>query len=315
VSGKAMYTADVIYESGRPRLANEKEILRARAPECTLEAQDFRKNDSELIYTCYRSPFADVFGIDLNTGKTTVYRKIAGEYNEVEGIFPDGQYALVVEPQQLKQTRTTDIWKLTQPKQTSRDPLGVNTRLQGFQPGRRLGRKADGVSVSQSKDPAGVGYGIFVMDMKVTPAFSRQQRSRPVRRLLFVAIARCTRAVTAAADSSNGERHVLRGLLAFRNYVYGGIGVIFRHEQRPHVRPPNSNLPSRPDRNRERQGGGGSAKTDDYAVDDQARRRIDLATTLSGTRNTQAGRRPRITDAKHSTFPPSKVLTGTSSMP
>ena len=63
-----IYTADIVYEGGAPTLANKKEIMRAKAPECTLEAQDFRKNDTELIYTCYRSPFADVFGVDLDTG-------------------------------------------------------------------------------------------------------------------------------------------------------------------------------------------------------------------------------------------------------
>ena len=168
----AMYTADVIYESGRPRLANEKEILRARAPECTLEAQDFRQNDSELIYTCYRSPFADVFGIDLNTGKTTVYRKIAGEYNEVEGIFPDGQYALVESSrEQLEQNSNyIDIWKL------KLEPNSQDfTRVTHW--GEYRGYKASNPVVSsdgkrmafqsaRSKDPAGVGYGIFVMDMK-----------------------------------------------------------------------------------------------------------------------------------------------------
>jgi hypothetical protein len=30
---------------------------RAKRPECTLEAQDFRFDDTELIYTCYRSPY------------------------------------------------------------------------------------------------------------------------------------------------------------------------------------------------------------------------------------------------------------------
>src|SRR6476620_4277285 len=61
----AIYTADIVYEGGHATVTNEKEILRANAPECTLEAQDFRNNDTELIYTCYRSPFADVFGVDL----------------------------------------------------------------------------------------------------------------------------------------------------------------------------------------------------------------------------------------------------------
>lgn len=168
----AMYTADVIDESGRPRLANEKEILRARAPECTLEAQDFRKNDSELIYTCYRSPFADVFGIDLNTGKTTVYRKIAGEYNEVEGIFPDGQYALVESSrEQLEQNSNyIDIWKLKL-EANSQDFTRVTHwgEYRGYKASNPV-VSSDGKRIAfqsaRSKDPAGVGYGIFVMDMK-----------------------------------------------------------------------------------------------------------------------------------------------------
>src|SRR5688500_3680108 len=51
----AIYTADIVFENGKPTLAGKKEVIRAKAPECTLEAQDFRKNDTELIYTCYRT--------------------------------------------------------------------------------------------------------------------------------------------------------------------------------------------------------------------------------------------------------------------
>jgi hypothetical protein len=109
-----IYVADIVDQNGSMKLANRKEVLRAKAPECTLEAQDFRKNDSELIYTCYRSPFADVLGIDLNSGKTTVYRKLAGEYNEVEGIFPNGEYALVESSREQVEQNSNyiDIWKL-----------------------------------------------------------------------------------------------------------------------------------------------------------------------------------------------------------
>src|SRR5206468_9735667 len=51
-----LYTADILYRDGVPELANKKEILRAQGPECTLEAQDFRNDDRELIYTCYPPP-------------------------------------------------------------------------------------------------------------------------------------------------------------------------------------------------------------------------------------------------------------------
>ena len=167
-----IYTADVVYDGAQPKLANKKEVIRASGPECTLEAQDFRRNDTELIYTCYRSPFADVLGIDLATGRTTVYRKVAGEYNEVEGIFPDGEYTLVESSREQAEQNSNfiDIWRL------KLEPGSQDfTRVTRW--GEHKGYKASNPVVSpdgrriafqsaRSKDPAGVGYGIFVLDVK-----------------------------------------------------------------------------------------------------------------------------------------------------
>jgi Tol biopolymer transport system component len=166
-----IYTGDIVYENGAAKLANKKEVIRARTPECTLEAQDFRKNDTELIYTCYRTPFADVLGVDLATGKTTVYRKVAAEYNEVEGIFPDGNYTLVESSREQLEHNSNfiDIWKL------KLEPDSQDfTRVTRF--GEYRGFKASNPVVSgdgrriafqsaRSKDPAGVGYGIFVLTL------------------------------------------------------------------------------------------------------------------------------------------------------
>jgi Tol biopolymer transport system component len=164
-----IYVADIVVEGGQPKLANKKEIIRAKTPECTLEAQDFRRNDTELIYTCYRSPFADVLGVDLASGKITVYRKIADEYNEVEGIFPDGQYALVESSREQAEQNSffIDIWKLKL-EPDSKDFTRV-TRW-----GEYRGYKASNPVVSgdgrriafqsaRNRDPAGVGYGIFML--------------------------------------------------------------------------------------------------------------------------------------------------------
>jgi Tol biopolymer transport system component len=167
-----IYTADIVEEAGKPRLANKKEIIRARAPECTLEAQDFRKNDTELIYTCYRPPFADVFGIDLNTRKVTTFRKIADEYNEVEGIFPDGGHALVESSrEQIKHNSNyIDIWKLRlEPNSTDY----VRMTRWGDYPGYKASNPVvspDGRTIAfqsaRNTDEAGVGYGIFLLRLQ-----------------------------------------------------------------------------------------------------------------------------------------------------
>jgi Tol biopolymer transport system component len=164
-----IYTADIVEDGGRPRLASKKEVLRARAPECTLEAQDFRNDDTELIYTCYRSPFADVFGIDLNSGKVITYRRIADEYNEVEGIFPDGEHALVESSREQIEHNSNyiDIWKLKlEPSSTDFVRMTRWGDYRGYKASNPV-VSPDGRTIAfqsaRSSDAAGVGYGIFLL--------------------------------------------------------------------------------------------------------------------------------------------------------
>jgi len=170
-----LYTADVVYKDGVPQLVDTKEVLRARAPECTLEAQDFRNDDTELIYTCYRPPYADILGVDLRTGKITTYRKLPDEYNEVEGISPDGKWTLVESSREQggperQNARFIDIWKLTL-EPNSRDFVRL-TRWGDYE-----GYKASNPVVSsdarriafqsaRNTEAAGVGHGIFLLTLK-----------------------------------------------------------------------------------------------------------------------------------------------------
>jgi Tol biopolymer transport system component len=167
-----IYTGDIVYEGGQAKIANKKEVLRAKAPECTLEAQDFRKNDTELIYTCYRSPFADVFGVNLDTKAVTTYRKLAGEYNEVEGIFPDGEHTLVESSrEQMKHNSNfIDIWKL---KLEANSTDFVRMTRWGDYAGYKASNPVvspDGRSFAfqsaRNTDAAGVGYGLFLFKVQ-----------------------------------------------------------------------------------------------------------------------------------------------------
>ncbi|MPZ20891.1 MAG: hypothetical protein GEV06_23750 [Luteitalea sp.] len=164
-----IYTADIVYEGEQPTLANKQEILRAKAPECTLEAQDFRENDTELVYTCYRSPYADIFGIDLKTREVTTYLEVQDEYNEVEGIFPDGEHTLVESSREQAQQDSNhiDIWKLKlEPKSTDYVRMTRWGEYEGYKASNPV-VSPDGTTIAfqsaRSKDAAGVGYGIFLL--------------------------------------------------------------------------------------------------------------------------------------------------------
>ncbi len=167
-----LYMADIVEEGGQPKLANKVELIRARRPECTLEAQDFRFDDTELIYTCYRTPHADVFGLNLKTKAITTFRKLEKEYNEVEGIFPDGKHTLVEssKDQSAQDSNHIDIWKLPLlPNATEYVRMTHWGEYDGYKASNPV-VSPDGKTIAfqsaRSKDAAGVGYGIYLMDVK-----------------------------------------------------------------------------------------------------------------------------------------------------
>ncbi|MBX6315330.1 MAG: hypothetical protein IRY99_20820 [Isosphaeraceae bacterium] len=168
-----IYEADIVSEGGTPRLANQKLVLDSRdLPfRCTLEAQNFRPPDEqELTFSAYGYDGTEVCGIDLQTRKVTNYSRAPDQYDEPEGIFPDGRFTCVEcdrESQHGRGPGHVDIWKL------ALDGSGRSERLTFFNtyPGYKASNPVisdDGqfmaFQMAKSSDPAGVGYGIFLFD-------------------------------------------------------------------------------------------------------------------------------------------------------
>ncbi|CAN7581995.1 hypothetical protein LJR219_004287 [Phenylobacterium sp. LjRoot219] len=94
------YIAEVSYENGVPKLTNKREIMPALPKECGfIEPQDFREADNELVYSCLGAAngglLISVMGYRIATGEFITYLRKPGEYNEVEGVAPDGSWATV----------------------------------------------------------------------------------------------------------------------------------------------------------------------------------------------------------------------------
>jgi len=171
--GSRLVVADVDVSGGTPRLTNSKVVYQSKSADCRLEAQDFYDNDRKMTFTCYEPKgLASVMSIDFASGAVTNMSKAPGTYNEVEGIFPDGQYTLVEMDRQCDQlggrrgSSNIDIWKL------KLDGTGKElTRLTHFNDYE--GGKASNPVVStdgrfmafqtaRTSDPAGVGYGLVL---------------------------------------------------------------------------------------------------------------------------------------------------------
>ena len=165
--------ADIVYEEGKPKLANQRLIIDSRdLPfKCTMETQNFRPpEEKELTFSAYGYQGTDVCAVDLVTKKVVNYSNSPGQYDEPEGIYPDGQFTLVeCDKQNLKGPGYIDLWKL------KLDGSGHYERLTYFSdyPGYKASNPVvsdDGkfiaFQMAKSRDAAGIGHGIFVYDIE-----------------------------------------------------------------------------------------------------------------------------------------------------
>ncbi len=176
---KAFYTADIVFKDGTPSLVNKQKVLNDKDLQHTtyLETQNFRPpDDRELIFIYgYQKPQErfrryEVMGLDIATGKVLNYSLAPDQYNEPEGIFPDGKYTTVeCDRHNPHGIHYNDIYKL------ALDGSGKTERLTYFvdYPGYKATNPVisdDGrymaFQFAKRGDPAGVGRGILIFDLK-----------------------------------------------------------------------------------------------------------------------------------------------------
>ncbi len=168
-----LIVADVDLSGGAAKLTNQKVVHESKDRNCVLEAQDFYDNNTKMTFTCYEPQgMASVMGLDLKTGQVTNFSKAPGAYNEVEGIFPDGQYTCVEADRQVQTlggrggSGNIDIWKLKLDG-TGKDMTRL-THFNDFEAGKASNPvvSTDGrfmaFQTAKTTDPAGVGYGILL---------------------------------------------------------------------------------------------------------------------------------------------------------
>ena len=168
-----LIVAELDVKASPPKLVNAKTVYESKDRSCVLEAQDFYDNDSKLTFTCYEPKgLASVMGIDLKTKAVTNFSKAPGTYNEVEGIFPDGQYTCVEADRQVETlggvrgSGNIDIWKLKLDG-TGKDFVRL-THFNDYEGGKASNPvvSTDGrfmaFQTAKTTDPAGVGYGILL---------------------------------------------------------------------------------------------------------------------------------------------------------
>jgi hypothetical protein len=169
------YMADIAYRDGIPEIVNKQAVLtKEHLPGILdIETQNFRPPDEkELLFSAYSDEYrvCEVMGVDLETGEIRNYSLRPDEYDEPEGIFPDGEHILVeCDRHNDGGTSQIDIYKL------KLDGSGESERLTFFsdQEGYKSSNPVvsdDGrymaFQVARVGDWAGVGRGIFIFDLQ-----------------------------------------------------------------------------------------------------------------------------------------------------
>lgn len=97
----AHYVANIVYENGMAKIANRRRIIPDDPDGCgVVEPQDFRDNDNEVTFFCGAlvpsgAHLTFVYGYKIDSGRIVTYRRRMDEYNEPEGISPDGTWTTV----------------------------------------------------------------------------------------------------------------------------------------------------------------------------------------------------------------------------
>jgi len=178
-----IWIADIVYKNGIPELTNKKLIIDNKNVvvdgikyEGIIEPQNFRPPlEKELIWAQYGTTdkgifTSEVFGYDLETGKIVNYSKAPDQYDEPEGIFPDGEYTLTeCDKHNPLGTSKIELYRL------KLDGTGQDyTRLTFFSDteGFRASNPVvsdDGRYIafqeSRSDSPPGAGEGIYIFDL------------------------------------------------------------------------------------------------------------------------------------------------------
>ncbi|MEP6726429.1 MAG: hypothetical protein ABJC98_11455 [Bacteroidota bacterium] len=165
--------ADIDLSNGTPEIINKKTVYESADNTCTLEAQDFFDNDTKMTFICYEpAHMSSVMTIDLNTKQIINHSQKLNNYNECEGIFPDGKYTCVEADRQCDQLGgkrgpwNIDIWKLKLDG-TGKDFVRL-THFNDYEGGKASNPviSTDGklmaFQFANTTDPAGVGYGLLL---------------------------------------------------------------------------------------------------------------------------------------------------------
>ncbi len=180
---RQLLVGDLDYSSGRPQIINPRVVLdnsHEAVKGAVLEPQNFipgREDEMTVQVGAWPRPDykgAEVFGLDLKSGRLVNYSQSPLTYDEPEGIFPDGQYTLVestlhdTNPATRGGTHNIDLYKLKLDQSRTWERLTWFSAQQKFKATNPVvsdDGKFIAFMVARSDEVAGIGHGIYLLDL------------------------------------------------------------------------------------------------------------------------------------------------------
>ena len=168
------YVAEISYTNGIPEIIHKQPVLTKKELPGVfdIETQNFRPPDeNELLFSAYSDGYqvCEVMGLHLETGEIRNYSISPDEYDEPEGVFPDGKYILVeCDRHNNSGTGQIDIYKLNLDGSGKSERLTFFADHEGYKSSNPV-ISDDGrymaFQVAMTGDWAGVGRGIYIYDL------------------------------------------------------------------------------------------------------------------------------------------------------
>jgi hypothetical protein len=179
-----IWTGQIRFVGGRAALVNvaKRADRTAVSPIAVLEAQGFRpRGEGELIFTAYAHQGGEVMGLDLATGAVRNYSN-SPVYEEVEGLSPDGAWALVERDlESVAIPGPLDVWRLSLDGSATWERLTFFNRYRGgwyasnptvHRSGRRFA-----FQLSIDGPTEGEGDGLLLFDLDRFESAAAERRS------------------------------------------------------------------------------------------------------------------------------------------
>ena len=174
-----VHVGDIVYVNGTPKLTNKRLVLSNITnpffgKPMSIETQNFvGPDETHITLSIYGAGTVAV--VDLKTGEIKRISAIPNHHNEPEGIYPDGKHTLVESSRQFigeklrSPVQYIDIWKLSLDGSERWERITHFTDYKGYKSSNPVvsdDGKYIAFQMAKLGDPAGVGRGLFLLDIK-----------------------------------------------------------------------------------------------------------------------------------------------------